>query len=60
MKLKKYDMTELSDQIDGQSLLDFPGRAGARIRIVNNVSLNRTVMIVGEGFGRWPVESWGT
>ena len=60
MKLKKYDMTELCDQIDGQSLLDFPGRAGARIRIVNNVSLNRTVMIVGEGFGRWPVESWGT
>ena len=60
MKLKKYDMTELCDQIDGQSLLDFPGRASARIRIVNNVSLNRTVMIVGEGFGRWPVESWGT
>ena len=53
MKLKKYDMAELCDQIDGQSLLDLTGRAGARIRIVNNVSLNRTVMIVGEGFGRW-------
>ena len=60
MKLKKHDMTELCDQIDGQSLLDFPGRAGARIRIVNNASLNRTVMIVGEGFVRWAVESWGT
>ena len=33
MKLKKYDMTEFSDKIDGQSLLDFTGRSGARIRL---------------------------
>ena len=49
MKLRKDDMRALWNQIDGQTLLDFTGEGGgggARIWIVNNVSLNCTVMMV--------------